>query len=625
MITRGSITIIATVLLAAAVAVGHAHAISIVLDDFEAGVGAWRTNDAEAAGERPSEIAGIFTIARQTDGETEQAALVEFLAAEDTWASVSLPINGTLWAEHNIGQITLWLRGDGSENTIDFTIRSTVGEERRDVSYVYKLPLTATEWQQRAIRLFAFQDEDGNTPDAEAIRNAYLLQFVKRGSWPTLTAYVDNLMAEPIPGAAEPPPEERPLSLTLDFSRTVSRMRGQFGVNLGEDAGPVLDRPAAAAALSRALEQITPSVVRLKLSDFYDERIGDYDIVRLNRVINWVTDSGARALICLDPARVEAEDGQGLHRDPDFATVALRLVALRRGGPHTRYYELFDRPLHNGQFDSIGALTEAYNRLARGVLLADPEARVGGPGLASAREEDLRSFVANASPLHFLSLHFAGAERAGVERDTLFEAALRGAGAEAPGQLTLRQVRGIAEAAPQPIADVFVTSLAMSAAREDGGAADPRLTGNFGAAWTAAAVLSSSAAVDKFLHYRLFGDGWGLMTPRGRANPSYHAAWLLHTYAPRGATLSQLMNPADDLLVAAVWTATASNAFVVYLGEEQRTVVINARGVGEPRLVRERRLTSGGGLHMTDLPTSTSQSIQFDGPGISVIQFVGGG
>ncbi len=620
---RGPITISLVFVLAIALMAAPAHAISIVLDDFEGGVGAWRTNDAEAAGEEPSDICGIYTVARQADGRTEQAALVEFLSAEETWASVSLPINGTLWAEHNVGQITMWLRGDGSDNTIDLTLRSTVGEDRRDVSYVYKLPLKSTEWQHRAVRLFAFEDADGNSPDAEAIRNAYLLQFVKTGSWPTLNAWVDNIKAEPIPGAAEPPPEQQPLAVSLDFTRTVGRMRGQVGVNLGEDLGPILDGRASMTALSRAVEQLTPCVVRMKLSDFYDPQIGDYDLIRLNRAINWVGDTGARVLVCLDPAQVPEEDGDDLCPDPDFETVALKVVSLRRGGPHLRYYELFDCPLLTGQFESVEELTDAYNDLALRVLASDPEARIGGPGFASAWEDRLRSFVTNANTLHFLSLHFYGAHNPDAAKSSLLEAALRGSTSDLPEQLTLTQVRALVEEAHQPIPEVFVTAMAVNSARRtDGSSADDRTSDNFGAAWAAAAVLSSSTPVDKFLYYKLFGQGWGLTNQRGRPNPTYHAAWLLHTYAPRGSTLSQLLNPAEDLLVAAVWTSSASNAFVVYLGAEARTVVIEARGVGEPLMVRERRITSDGELNMADLPNSSSQAIQFDGPGISVIQFV---
>jgi hypothetical protein len=165
----------------------------------------------------------------------------------------------------------------------------------------------------------------------------------------------------------------------------------------------------------------------------------------------------------------------------------------------------------------------------------------------------------------------------------------------------------------------------MNSARRPGGeAADGRLTTPFGAAWLAAAVLGSSASADKLLHFKLFGDGWGMADRRGERGPLAIAGWLLRTYAPRGSTLSALLRPADDLLMAAVWTPTARNLFVVYGGRDPRAVVVDAWGIGSPVLVRERRLTSAGELVMTDLPNSAAQSIDFDGPGVSVIQFVSG-
>ena len=130
--------------------------------------------------------------------------------------------------------------------------------------------------------------------------------------------------------------------------------------------------------------------------------------------------------------------------------------------------------------------------------------------------------------------------------------------------------------------------------------------------------------MDKALHYKLFGIGWGLLNSRGVPNPSFHAAWLLHTYAPRGATLCEFVMPSAEVLIAAIWTPTARNAFVVHMGDGARTVVIEAAGVGTPVSVRERRLTSSGEMQMADLPKSATQSVEFNGPGVAAIQFIGG-
>ncbi|MEA3247466.1 MAG: hypothetical protein U9Q74_15035, partial [Gemmatimonadota bacterium] len=446
-VTRVSL---AALLLSLLAAHGPADAAGIVLDDFETGVSAWRTNDREAAGERPSEICGIFTVARQIEEGVEQAALIEFQRAEGTWASVSLPIDGTLWARQNVGQISMLVKGDGSEQTVDLTLRCLLGEERRDVSYVYRLPLDSDQWQRRAIRLFAFKDPDGNPPDAEAVRNAYLLQVAKTGQWPTLSLRVDEILAEPIPGAEERPPAEQPLSVRMSFDVHATQAPGlgpvlaQVGVNLGHDLGPVLDAPAPSAAMSRAVQQLAPSVVRLRLSDFYDARTGGYDLILLSRAVGWVTEAGAKALVCLTPARLEPADDRPARWDPDFEAAAQKVAALRRGGPHLRYYELFDSPLLRGRFESVEELVTAYNSLAAGVLAADPEARVGGPGLASAWDERVRAFLEGADTLHFLSLKLFGAHNVVATDRELIEAASSGATGELPDQISLEEVSRLA-------------------------------------------------------------------------------------------------------------------------------------------------------------------------------------
>ncbi|MGD9495858.1 MAG: hypothetical protein AB7Y46_06080 [Armatimonadota bacterium] len=602
-------------------------AVSILLDDFESGVGAWRTNDEQAAGARPSEIASIYTVGRRTDVGAQQAALIEFEAAEGTWASVSLPIDGATWAHVGVGQIAMWVRGDGSDNSVDLTLRTRIGEERRDASYLYRLSLRSREWERRAIRLFAFKDAQGNALDAEGIRNLYLLQFVKTGSWPTLGLYVDEIVAEPIPGAPGPlqPPSEQALSVRVDFGHTIAPVLAQVGVNLGGDAGPVLDTTAASAALGRLLRDLTPCVMRLRLADFWDARMGDYDLVRLSRAIAWAEEHGARALVCLSPARVPGGAGGQMQWDPELASVAARLAAMRRGGSQLRYYELFDSPLLTGQFADVSGLTAAYNALAARVLAADPEARVGGPGFASAWDANVRAFLEGANTLHFLSLHLYGAHNLAASDQELFESACASVTSDLPNQLSLQQVRHLAQALRRPVPELFVTVLALNSARRPGGeAADERILTPFGGAWTAAAVLSASAWADKLLHFKLCGDGWGMADEGGTASEPYTAAWLVRTYAPRGSTLSQLLRPADDLLVAAVWTPTARNLFVVYAGHAPRSVAIDAWGIGSPVLVRERRLTSQGELVMSNLPNTAAQSVEFDGPGVSVIQFVSG-
>ncbi len=594
---------------------------SVVLDDFETGVGAWRTNDAQAAGERPSQICAIYTVSRQEKGGTEQAAMVEFSAAETTWASVSLPMNGSVCADYGCRQLGLWFRGDGSDNTVEVALRALVGEERRDVSYVYSLKLDSKQWERRALRFFAFKDPEGTPLAEETLRKVYLLQFVKTGAWPALTFYVDDIHAEPIPGESVPTEPAAQLSTRVEFSRSMAPMLTQVGVNLGGELSPVLDSTSISRQISQGLKELTPCVVRLRLADFYDQRAGDYDLMRLNHALNWIADTGARPLICLCPVRLPGNPGVGL--EEQFVATAIKLVSLRRGGPQVRYYELFDSPLLSGQFGMVEQLVSAYNQLSASVLAADPEARVGGPGLASAWDRNVRGFLGGAGTVHFFSLHFFGAHNALAERQALFSAAVDGLTSDLPNQLTLQQVKHLAHTVRRPIPEIFVTSVAMNSARgEKGMTSDARLTGPLGAAWTAAAALSAGPYVDKLLHFKLFGGGWGLMDATGKIHLTHQAAWLVHTYAPRGSTVCQLLRPDPEVLMAAIWTPTSRNLITVYAGEQPRVLVADCWGIGSPLFVRERRLLADGELHMRNLPNTSAQTLKFDGPGISVIQFV---
>jgi len=603
--------LIMAMLVVAATAVADEPA-TVVISDFETGVGSWLTNDGRVNGTRPSELCGIYAIARTEDGRTEQAAMIEFKAARGTWASVRLPVSGLTWLQHDVGQIAMWLRGDGTDHTVDLTLRAIVGEERRDVSYVYPLTLDNSQWQRRAIRLFAFKNRDGEPIDAEALRGVYLIQFVQTGTWPAMTFCVDDIYAEVVPGVSFgglAGPET--LVAPVDFRRVLGPMLGQVGANLGPDLSPVLDHRAASDRARAAVGQLAPCLVRVRLSDYYRPVAGEYDLVRLNRAINWVADAGGTPLVCLDPGVTPPGTTAAEHYQ-QFLTTAVRVASLRRGGPSLRRYELFDSPMLSGRFAKVGDLVGAYNDLARRVLAADPEARVGGPGLASAWEPNLRGFLEGAETLHFLSLKFHGAHAASAGREALFDAAIAGVSPDLPEQLSLIEVAELAHGrAPMP--EVYVTALAPSSA------AGAQLDAGFAAAWLAAALLNASPHADRLLHGALIG---GLLNPDGTPLPSQHAAALMASVAPRGATLCQVSLPDPELLTAALWTPESRNLVVVYAGTAPRTVVADCRGVGIPLAVRASVLTGEDDLRTSDRPISARQSLEFTGPGVAVVEFV---
>ncbi len=604
--TRANVTlIIAAVCLLAAHEPVVGEPTPVVIADFETGVSAWQTNDGKVNGAAPSELCYIYAIAREEGDHTEQAAMFEFKQALNTWAGVRLQVSGITWLSNGAGQIAMWLRGDGSDHTVDLTLRAIIGEDRRDVSYVHRVSLESTHWQRRAIRLFAFKNREGQPIDAEALRGVYLIQFVQTGNWPAMTFCVDDIRAEPVPGVnLLVPPDRKPLAARVDFRELVGPMLAQVGANLGPEANPVLDSRSTAERAAQSLRGLAPCMVRVRLSDFYRAAAAEYDLIGLNRTINWISSAGGRPLICLDP-------GGGAGADEQFLTTAVKLVSLRRGGPRLRHYELFDSPLLTGQCATVEQLVAVYNDLARRVLAADPEARVGGPGLASAWDANVREFVQGAETLHFFSLKLHGAHTPAASPATLLDAAMAGVASDLPQQLSVAEVAALV-ADREPMPELFVTAFAPSSA----------VTGEseaFEGAWTAAALLSASPRADRLLHAALVG---GMLGSNGRPLPTQRAAALIHKYAPRGAVLRQLSRPEPEVVTAAIWTATARNLIVVYAGEGPRTVAVDCAGVGSPLLVRGEQVMANGELRTGDRPNSPRQSIEFDGPGVAAVQFV---
>lgn len=603
---RAAVTlIIAAVCLLAALGPVVGEPTPVVIADFETGVSAWQTNDGKVNGAAPSELCYIYAIARQEGDHTEQAAMLEFKQALNTWASIRLRVSSASWLSNGAGQIAMWLRGDGSDHTVDLTLRAIVGEDRRDVSYIYKLSLENKNWERHAIRLFAFKNREGQPIDAEALRGVYLIQFVQTGNWPAMSFCVDDIRAEPVAGVNMLAPSDRePLAIRVDFRELVGPMLTQVGANIGPESNLVLDSRASAERAAGALRGLAPCMVRVRLSDFFRAATGEYDLIALNRTINWISSARGRPLICLNPGRAGVADEQ-------FLTTAVKLVSLRRGGPRLRYYELFDSPLLTGQCSSVDQLVSAYNDLARRVRSADPEARVGGPGLASAWDANVVGFVRGADTLHFLSLKLHGAHTPAASPGALFDAALAGVASDLPQQLSLTEVAALlADRAPMP--ELFVTAFAPNSAVAG-------VSGAFEGAWTAAALLSASTRADRLLHSALVG---GMLGSDGKPLPTQRAAALIHKYAPRGAVLRQLARQKPDVVTAAVWTATARNLIVVYAGEEPRTIAVDCVGVGSPLLVRVEQVMAGGKLRTGDRPNSPQQSIEFDGPGVAVVQFV---
>ena len=209
----------------------------------------------------------------------------------------------------------------------------------------------------------------------------------------------------------------------------------QVQLVFGERLGPLnLDRMAlgqgglsaepmweARVAEVRALH---PALIRLFVQEYFDllpER-GRYHFETLDRSVDAILATGAKPLMCLcfKPRVLFPEINQDTVEPNDYAAweelISNLVRHYRERGAGIRYWEVANEPdigedggcPYRFKPDSY---VRYYQHTAAAVLRADPEARVGGPALASARSPILPALLEAAStnsagtPLHFVSWH----------------------------------------------------------------------------------------------------------------------------------------------------------------------------------------------------------------------------
>lgn len=172
------------------------------------------------------------------------------------------------------------------------------------------------------------------------------------------------------------------------------------------------------------IRALRPAVIRLFVQEYFDllpER-GRYHFATLDRSVDTILATGAKPLmaLCFKPRVLFPEVNQDIVEPGDYAAweeLIFNLVRhYRERESGIRYWEVGNEPdigedggcPYRFQPDSY---VRYYQHTAAAVLRADPEARVGGPALASVRSPILPALLAAASadgkttPLHFISWH----------------------------------------------------------------------------------------------------------------------------------------------------------------------------------------------------------------------------
>jgi hypothetical protein len=594
---------------------------SLLIADFESGVRGWRTNDGLAEQRGEPTIPGIYAVSPGApEGGGGQAALVEFGAGQQTWASVTVSVDGSAWADRGCTGVSLWLRGDGGGHEVDIVLRSylKVGEKTTDSSYIRTVSLTSAEWFSLGAPFSSFRNAAGEPIDGKHLRAVKLLQFVKTGTWRPLRFTVDQIRAVKLPAPAEP----RPVAGTriLDFDAGGRECRLQHGLCFGSQAMQQLRDAGFAAKVKGSLALLGRPAVRVRLSDFYLLDLEQVNTIGLQEALSWIRSCGCDPLLCLDrPLPVSGVSPEKGWRD--FGTLCARLAGLRRAEPGVHYYEIGSEPLLAGHFRTVEAATSAYNALAAQVLLADPRGQVGGMGFASAWDENLRYFVEHARTLHFLSFHFYGAHSPVAGDEELFDVACRGQAEDLPHQVGPAAIRQMVEGRRGADVEVWITECALNSAREaNGRARDGRVQTTYGAAWLGAFSLAVAPYVDRVLWFKAFGHGWGLLTDDGEATAAFTAAVLLGRSLPAGAITGEPIRVGASGIAAAVSTTQGRYVIVAHAGESL-TAELRLQGTPPVRPVRIRRIDPASPLAgFEPMAPSPAQRLTLPGPGVAVIE-----
>jgi xylan 1,4-beta-xylosidase len=167
---------------------------------------------------------------------------------------------------------------------------------------------------------------------------------------------------------------------------------------------------------------LKPRLIRLFIQEYFDllpER-GRFHFETLDRSVDTILRTGAEPLmcICFKPRALFPEINHDIVEPQDYAAweeLIFNLVShSRQRSARIRYWEVANEPdigedggcPYRFKPDSYGRY---YGHTAAAILRADPEARVGGPALASVRSPLLPALLdaasTNNAPLHFVSWH----------------------------------------------------------------------------------------------------------------------------------------------------------------------------------------------------------------------------
>ncbi|MBV9868340.1 MAG: hypothetical protein JO316_23545 [Abitibacteriaceae bacterium] len=617
----------------------------LVLDDFENGVGAWTRND-KIKTDNPAADVLLVDIAPSRPASSvvpgsKGAGLFAFKAAQNSWASASLRVDGARWAQIGAQRLTFWLNAGGEQLGVGLVLRGRYqGADGTPHEEVFELPvdlktklpapvkLTVKHWRKVVIPLTDFHSARGPLPPR--LSGVYLLQFVQRGSWNSRFFTVDQMEVEgngiPIPQvtAATPtqptqtgnntPDDTGAVAVNVDYLRFLGKVRPSANVSIGATlpggSGTSEFPLAQSDQFRRALQTLTPRFVRLDaggLVELIDSSRPGFDFSRLVNAVTQVRALGSEPFVALPNPTAWGLDGRAYAQ---FAVQAARAVNARSQA--VRYFEL---PTALDATDDASAVA-LYNGARTALKALSPKYLVGGITASSGRANTLAALLKGTMGLDFLSVQYYGAWAGEPSVASLY--------GMARDVKTLHEAGAALDHSRWRNIPIFVTQSNLNAARSDGGeATDSRITQMVSAAWWLTFMSNASRISDQIFQNDAGNPEWGLLDESSRAYPAYYVLWMWNSFVPAGSQRVEVRVSRGDIVAVAANTATAHNLLLANTTDRDQTAKIAIRGFPVLRSARTRILEDPQkGVRFEDLPKSPFQTITLKPYAVAVLQFI---
>lgn len=603
--------------------------VSLVVDNFESGVGGWTRGDKNKVG-----LSDVVA-AKPTAGApgSTGAALMAFKSSEAGWASLSRSVDGTQWAKIGANRLVFWINGGGNK-TAGVSLQLRAKNAGSDLTFSLPMPirLDLTRWRKVAVPLSDFKGPKGETLTPR-LGTVYLLQFIQTGKWDSRFFTIDDISVEgsgvpyvaptPVPkkpAAPAPKPVATPpinstggVKISADFLRVSGSIRAAGNVSIGESIEAPGSSPLDASKPFRdALGLLKPRFVRLDvgaLADLSDSSRPAFDFTRLINSAARVRASKAEPLITVTNPSAWGLDARS------YAVLAADTARAlnRKGGPAARYFELSpvgdDIPVSTG--------VSYYNAAYVSLKTLSKNFRVGGYGAPAGNLAAQTTFLKAARGLDFLSVSSFGAASGTPSEDLLLSGAREVS--------ALKTAAGALDKSKFPRAALFVTQAGLSSARIPGEStpADVRLVQSVAGAWWAQFMASGSRLADQIFHNDAVNPEWGLLDAKAQAYPAYYSLWLWNTFFPPGSARVVATSSSPDIFVAAANTATAHNMLLVNNSKVTQTAQIGIRGFPVLREARIRIFDDPQqSIRFDKLRKSPFQTVQLAPYAVAVVQFI---